>query len=74
MGGGLPRKERKLRFRGVEESREKEGARRRRWCLCCHAEDTLRVPRYDLFSVDWFGHQRLLICFAKAVCVYVCSV
>ena len=101
---GLPRKERKLRFREMKKKMEfweggelwtgrgvslgEKGEKQskllgvflrskleefpsRRWCLCCHAEESLRIPRYVLFSIDWFGHQRLLICFAKVVCVYM---
>ena len=68
---------------GHKKNRKKEGRRsgrekRKSWkeegCLGCHTEETLWVHRYDLFFVDRFGHQKLLICFAKAVYVYVCSV
>lgn len=45
--------------------------KQRRWCLCCHAEESLWIPRYVSLSVVCFGHQGLLICFAKVVCVYM---
>ena len=73
---GLERKKRgkQSKLYGVFLRRKLEEFPSRKWCLCCHAEESLQIPRYVLFSVDWFGHQRLLICFAKVVCVYICSV
>ena len=38
-----------------EEKRKLEGG----GGLCCHAGETLRVHRYDSFSVDWFGHKKI---------------
>ena len=63
--------EKQSKLQGVFLRSKLEEFPSRRWCLCCHAEESLRIPRYVLFSIDWFGHQRLLICFAKVVCVYM---